>query len=149
MRPLIVVGVVLLVLTVVLPIVLMNTSPVGGRWTIMGIFCCVLAGIAAAGGALGLIGALDAGGKSWQVLPVIVGGTLLVGTVVALVQQRDLGDASWWYIASLLLVIIGAVGAPMMRTKSDGEDEDEPDEDQPSATDERSRQKSAAPAASD
>jgi len=124
LRPLLVVGVAFLALGVVGPIVLLLTSPEAGRWTFMGVVWALLAGIAAIGGSLGLIGALNCGGRTGYVLPIVFAGTLVVTTAVGLLLDGTIDDASTLFYISLVLILIGAAAAPIFAAL-DEDDEDE------------------------
>lgn len=150
LRPLLVVGVAFLALAVVVPIVLLVTWTEGGRWTVTGALWSLAAGIAAAAGALGLIGALNSGGRTGYILPFVFGGALLVNAIVGLWLDGTFDDAAALFYVSLLLIFIGAAAAPLFAARVD---EDEPHEPGPTASradsQHASGQREEAPAATD
>ena len=111
LRPLVCVGLAYFLVAVIAPCFVLGAGLYvePGNWSFTGSFWSLGAGAAGAVGALGVILAFSLGGKPVFVMPLIFGGAPVVNTFVSIVRQQSFDKVSAPFIASLLLVILGAV----------------------------------------
>jgi len=108
LRPFVCVGVAYFVIAIVVPLGLLARGE-KGAWTVKGVTWSLLAGVAGALGALGVILALHFGGKPIYVMPLVFGGAPVVNTLLSAAMNRAFGQLKAPFLAGLLLVITGAV----------------------------------------
>ncbi|MBM4012361.1 MAG: hypothetical protein FJ286_13435 [Planctomycetes bacterium] len=108
LRPFVCVGVAYFVIAIVVPLLLLARGE-KGAWTVKGVTWSLLAGVAGALGALGVILALHFGGKPIYVMPLVFGGAPVVNTLLSAAMNRSFGELKAPFLAGLLLVITGAV----------------------------------------
>jgi hypothetical protein len=110
LRPFVCVGIAYFLIAVVIPLMLIyGRSTDSGSWTAMGMTWSLLAGIAGAVGALGVILAFNAGGKPYYVMPLIFGFAPVVNTFISLTEKGSWQSVSPLFWISLGVVITGAV----------------------------------------
>jgi len=108
LRPFVCVGVSYFVIAVVVPLLLLARGE-KGAWTTKGVIWSLLAGVAGALGALGVILALHFGGKPIYVMPLVFGGAPVINTLLSAAMNRAFDQLKALFLAGLLLVITGAV----------------------------------------
>lgn len=109
-KPLICVGAAYFLVAIVVPtIILIAQGELKGHWTGTGITWSMLAGVAGALGAMGIILALTSGGKAVYVMPLVFGGAPVVNTFLSMYWS-----GAWkqgvhpLFVGGLALVITGA-----------------------------------------
>jgi hypothetical protein len=103
-------------IAIVVPLLLLARGGERGAWTTKGVVWSLLAGVCGAGGALGVILALNAfGGKPIYVMPLIYGGAPVVNTLLTAFLNRGFDQLKAPFLAGLLLVITGAVTVLVFR----------------------------------
>jgi hypothetical protein len=109
LRPFVCVGIAYFLIAVLVPLLLLARGGERGGWTVKGIVWSLLAGTAGALGALGIILALQFGGRPIYVMPLVFGGAPVVNTLLSAFMNRAFGDLKALFLAGLMLVILGAV----------------------------------------
>ena len=112
LRPFICVGMAYFLVAVLVPSVyFLPRDPTS--FTITGTFYSLLAGSVGAIGALGIILAFNFGGRPVFVMPLVFGGAPVINTIISMSQSwarsGAFGDISPLFLASLVMVIVGAV----------------------------------------
>lgn len=103
-------------IAIVVPLLLLARGGERGAWTARGVVWSLLAGACGAGGALGVILALNAfGGKPIYVMPLIYGGAPVVNTLLTAFLTRGFDQLKAPFLAGLLLVVTGAVTVLVFR----------------------------------
>ena len=80
-----------------------------GNWSTGGVLWSFLSGVVTAVGALGVILALTGGGSPIYVMPLIFGGAPVFNTLFSMWMSKTHREATPWFYAGLILVIVGAV----------------------------------------
>jgi hypothetical protein len=109
LRPFVCVGIAYFLIAVLVPLLLLARGGERGGWTVKGTVWSLLAGTAGALGALGIILALQFGGRPIYVMPLVFGGAPVVNTLLSAFMNRAFGDLKAPFLAGLMLVILGAV----------------------------------------
>ena len=109
LRPFMCVGAAYFFIAVLIPSLLLARGGERGGWTTKGVVWSLLAGVAGALGALGVILALGFGGKPIYVMPLVFGGAPVVNTLLTAFMNRAFGQLKAPFLAGLLLVVTGAV----------------------------------------
>ncbi len=110
LRPFLCVGLAFLLVAVVGPFTLLPAYPEpGGFGNIGGTIWALLAGAAAATGALSIIYAFNSGAKPTLVMPLVFGFSPIVNTITETLYKGLYGQVSNQFWISLFLVIAGAV----------------------------------------
>jgi hypothetical protein len=109
LRPFMCVGAAYFFIAVLIPSLLLARGGERGGWTTKGVVWSLLAGVAGALGALGVILALGFGGKPIYVMPLVFGGAPVVNTLLSAFMNRAFGQLKAPFLAGLLLVVTGAV----------------------------------------
>ena len=109
LRPFMCVGAAYFLIAVLVPAVLLARGGERGGWTTKGVVWSLLAGVAGALGALGVIMALGFGGRPIYVMPLVFGGAPVVNTLLSAFMNRAFGQLKAPFLAGLLLVVTGAV----------------------------------------
>jgi hypothetical protein len=109
LRPFMCVGIAYFVIAVIVPLALLARGGERGGWTNKGVLWSMLAGMAGALGALGVILALGFGGKPIYVMPLVFGGAPVVNTLLTAFMNRSFNQLKAPFLAGLILVIMGAV----------------------------------------
>ena len=104
------VGLAYFILAIVVPTIFLRTKGEKGAFTIKGIIWSLAAGVCGALGALGIIIALNAGGKAsfLYVMPLVFGCAPVVNTLVSMTMNRSLKRANSAFFAGIVLVAVGA-----------------------------------------
>jgi hypothetical protein len=108
-RPFICVGLAYFLIGVIVPIVLLKLRGERGQWSATGIIYSLLGGALGALGALGIILAINFGGKPVVVAPLVFGLAPIVNSFLTIYlagKTRDIGPI---FIAGLVMVMLGAV----------------------------------------
>jgi hypothetical protein len=108
-RPFMCVGLAYFLIGVIVPIVLLRLRGEQGEWTAKGIVYSLLGGVLGALGALGIILAINFGGKPLYVAPLVFGSAPVVNSFVTIYlagKTREIGPV---FLAGLVMVILGAV----------------------------------------
>lgn len=108
LRPFVCVGIAYFVIAVLVPSLLLLKGE-KGAWTTKGVVWSLLAGVAGACGALGVILALHFGGKPIYVMPLVFGGAPVINTLLTAAMNKAFDQLKAPFLAGLLLVITGAV----------------------------------------
>ena len=108
LRPFLCVGLAYFAIAVVVPYFLLPFFPEPGGWNTTGTVWSLMGGAVGAIGALGIIYAFNFGGKPIFVMPLVFGFAPVVNTFVETIS-KGMGQASPYFYASLLMVIVGAV----------------------------------------
>jgi hypothetical protein len=109
LKPLICVGLAYLIVAVIVPSVWLASTGKMSGWHFSGVTWSMMAGAAGAGGALGIILALTAGGKPIYVMPLVFGAAPIVNVFVSMFFARiPLRDVNPIFVAGLILVSVGA-----------------------------------------
>src|SRR5690242_19026207 len=106
--PFIGVGVAYFLIAVLAPVAVLATKGEKGKWTATGLFWSLLAGTITSVGALGIILALNYGGKPLYVMPLVFGCAPVVNTFVTMYMSKSYKEAGPLFYAGLILVIAGA-----------------------------------------
>jgi MFS family permease len=109
LRPFICVGLAYFLIAVLAPAVLLRTLNEAGQWSVSGVVWSLAAGAAGALGALGIILALAFRGSPVYVMPLVFGGAPVVNTFLTMYWNRSYKQAGPFFIAGLILVVLGAV----------------------------------------
>jgi hypothetical protein len=113
MRPFLCVGLAYFAIAVLVPTVILFQGNEPGGWSFSGILWSLVAGATGAVGALGIIMAFNFGGRPVYVMPLVFGGAPVVNTFTTItrsvVQYGTVGDLRLSFLASLVLVVVGAV----------------------------------------
>ena len=133
LRPFCCVGIAYFVIAVAVPVMILMATP--GNFSLTwgeiagGMMWSILAGVAGAIGALGIILAFNYGGKPIFVMPLVFGFAPVVNTLTSMVLGGSLDKISNFFFGSLMLGIAGAVtvlifapkakphGAPALESK--------------------------------
>ncbi len=110
LKPLICVGAAYLIVAIIVPIgVLLAQGELSGGWSAGGIRWSMMAGVAGALGAMGIILALTSGGKTIYVMPLVFGAAPVVNTFLSMYWSKSwkTGVSPVFYVG-LALVITGA-----------------------------------------
>ena len=110
LRPFICVGFAYFLIAVVFPLIVLLTKGETGKWSTAGTIWSFYAGSIGALGALGIILAFKFKGAPVYVMPLVFGCAPVVNTFVTMYMSRTSGDASKLFIASIVVVAIGAGG---------------------------------------
>ena len=90
LKPLICVGTAYFIVAIILPtLILISQGELGGDWSFRGIQWSVMAGVAGALGAMGIILALTSGGKTIYVMPIVFGGAPVVNTFLSMYWSKS------------------------------------------------------------
>ena len=110
LKPLICVGAAYFIVAIILPIViLVSQGQLSGDWTTRGITWSMMAGVAGAMGAMGIILALTSGGKAIYVMPIVFGGAPVINTFLSMYMSKAWKQGiNPVFFVGLVLVIIGA-----------------------------------------
>ncbi len=117
LRPFVCVGVAYFVIAVLVPSLLLLKGE-KGAWTTKGAIWSLLAGVAGACGALGVILALHFGGKPIYVMPLVFGGAPVINTLLTAAMNKSFDQLKAPFLAGLLLVITGAVTVLVFKPQS-------------------------------
>ena len=109
LRPFLCVGLAYFVIAVLVPSSLMRIFDEPGSFKFDGVVWALAGGAAGAVGALGIILAFNFGGKPIYVMPLVFGGAPVVNTLTTILSEGNLQAVGPFFLASLLLVIGGAV----------------------------------------
>ncbi len=115
LRPFVGVGLAYFLIAVLIPGALLSQKGEKGHWSLVGTLLSLLAGTVGALGALGIILALNFGGKPFYVMPFVFGLAPVVNTLVTATINRTFKQISFLFMVGLFLVICGAVGVLMSR----------------------------------
>ena len=117
LRPFVCVGIAYFVIAVLVPTLLLLKGE-KGSWTTRGVVWSLLAGVAGACGALGVILALQFGGKPIYVMPLVFGGAPVINTLLTAAMNKAFDQLKAPFLAGLLLVITGAVTVLVFKPQS-------------------------------
>jgi hypothetical protein len=109
LRPFICVGLAYFLIAVLTPLAILRTAGEAGHWSTTGIVWSLAAGAAGALGALGVILALAFHGSPVYVMPLVFGGAPVVNTFLTMFWNRSYKLVGPFFIAGLILVVLGAV----------------------------------------
>lgn len=110
LRPFLCVGWAYFAIAVIVPWILLGSFPdPGGFSNTSGVLWSLAAGAAGAIGALGIIYAFNFGGKPVFVMPLVFGFAPVINTLTETISKNLLGSVSGYFMASLAMVIVGAV----------------------------------------
>jgi MFS family permease len=115
LRPFICVGLAYFLIAVLAPSILLRMTGEAGHWSTSGIFWSLAAGAAGAVGALGIILALHFRGSPLYVMPLVFGCAPVVNTFLTMYWARSYRQAGPFFIAGLILVVVGAVTVMLSR----------------------------------
>jgi hypothetical protein len=118
LRPLLCVGLAYFVIAVALPFLLMPLLNDPGEWTFKGTLWSLAGGAAGAIGAIGIILAFNFGGKPIYVMPLVFGGAPVINTFTSLILARTVDQVGAFFLAGLIMVVIGAVTVLVFAPKS-------------------------------
>ena len=109
LKPWICVGVAYFIVAIIVPaIYLAYRGDLFQGWGFGGISWSLLAGIAGALGALGIIIALSNGGKPIYVMPLVFGGAPVLTVFVSMLMSGNTERPNSFFFAGLILVVVGA-----------------------------------------
>ena len=110
------------IVAIVVPtIFLASRGRLAGDWSFGGISWSVMAGVAGAMGALGIIIAMSNGGNAVYVMPLVFAGAPVLTVGISYFFARGGQPPSPMFYAGLILVIVGAVVVQVWRpASSDG-----------------------------
>lgn len=110
------VGLAYFLIAVVIPVAIIRSYGESGKWTVGGTLFSIVAGAVGAVGALGIILALNYGGDTVYVMPVVFGLAPVVNTLVTATLSRTFGKIKPIFLAGIATVALGAVGVLVFRT---------------------------------
>ena len=110
LKPLICVGAAYFIVALMVPIgLLASRGELVGDWSFSGISWSMMAGVAGAFGAMGIILALTSGGRPIYVMPIVFGGAPVVNVMLSMYWSKSWKQGvSPIFFAGLILVIVGA-----------------------------------------
>ncbi|HMO13495.1 MAG TPA: hypothetical protein PKD64_02230 [Pirellulaceae bacterium] len=123
LRPFLCVGLAYFVIAVLVPIPFLSSDP--GTLTFMGSTWSILAGVAGAFGALGIIYSFNFGGRPIFVMPLVFGMAPVVNTLSTTLAKGLWNEIGWSFKISLALVILGAVLVLTMAPKPEAKQKNE------------------------
>ncbi len=110
LRSLICVGIAYFLIAVVVPLILLSRKKEQGGWSIGGFVWSFAAGAIGAVGALGIILAFKFNGSPIFVMPLVFGCAPVMNTIVTMLMNRTVRNASFVFYLGIAIVAIGAVG---------------------------------------
>jgi hypothetical protein len=108
-RPFVCVGLAYFLIAVIVPIILLKVQGERGNWTATGIIYSFLGGALGALGALGIILAINFGGKPIYVAPLVFGTAPVVNSFVTIYLAGRMREIGPLFLAGLVMVILGSV----------------------------------------
>jgi MFS family permease len=115
LRPFVCVGLAYFLIAVLAPVVMLRMFGEAGHWSTTGIVWSLAAGAAGAVGALGIILALAFRGSPLYVMPLVFGCAPVVNTFLTMYWNKSYKQAGPFFIAGLILVVVGAVTVMLSR----------------------------------
>lgn len=115
LRPFICVGLAYFLIGVLVPGLLLWFRGEKGQWTATGIVWSLAGGAVGAVGALGIIMALNFGGKPVYVMPLVFGGAPVVNSFLTIVWAKKLREVGPLFLAGLVIVLLGAITVLMFK----------------------------------
>ncbi len=113
------VGLAYFVITVIVPIYILNTTGEQGAFSTKGVRWGLGAGACGALGALGIITALTNGGSPIYVMPIVFGCAPVVNTFVSIWMGKLFDRMTPGFFLGILLVALGAVGVFAFKPQAD------------------------------
>jgi hypothetical protein len=110
LKPFVFVGIAYFFIAVLFPGAILSQKGEKGHWSFGGVVLSFLAGSVGALGALGVILALNFGGKPAYVMPFVFGFAPVVNTLVTTAINKSFRDIKFLFVVGLVFVILGAVG---------------------------------------
>jgi hypothetical protein len=108
-RPFVCVGLAYFLIAVIVPIILLKVKGERGNWTTSGIIYSFFGGALGALGALGIILAINFGGKPIYVAPLVFGSAPVVNSFLTIYLAGRMREIGPLFLAGLVMVILGAV----------------------------------------
>ncbi len=108
--PLMCVGIAYFLIAVMVPVVVLFTKGETGGWSISGFVWSFVAGVIGALGAVGMIIALGNLGSPVYVVPLVFGGAPVINTLVTMLLNRTMRNASVLFYLGIVIVAVGAAG---------------------------------------
>ena len=136
LRPLFCVGLAYFLIAVIVPLLILSRTG-APDWNYAGAFGSLAAGACGAIGALGIILSFTFGGKPVFVMPIVFGGAPIINTMISVIEKGTDEGIPALFVASLTIVIIGAIATLVCAPKpGPGKPvENEGDEDSPRPAD--------------
>ncbi len=110
LKPFVFVGVAYFFIAVLFPGLMLTKKNEKGDWSFIGTVLSFFAGAVGALGALGIIMALNFGGKPVYVMPFVFGLAPVVNTLVTATINKTFNQIKFPFMIGLALVILGAIG---------------------------------------
>jgi hypothetical protein len=108
-RPFMCVGIAYFLIGVIVPIVLLKARGERGEWTARGVVFSLLGGALGALGALGIILAINFGGKPIYVAPLVFGSAPVINSFLTIYLAGKMREIGPVFLAGLVMVMLGAV----------------------------------------
>ncbi|MBN1854442.1 MAG: hypothetical protein JW829_17050 [Pirellulales bacterium] len=115
LRPMTCVGLAIFVIGVLVPIVFLRVWGEAGHWSVAGMVWNMAAGVVAVIGVMGLLFAFYFGGWPIYVLPLVIGGVLIVNSFLSIFLAGIKQQINWIFGAGLVMLMLGAVLALISR----------------------------------
>ncbi|MEZ6134088.1 MAG: hypothetical protein R3C53_04165 [Pirellulaceae bacterium] len=110
MRAFVGVGLAYFLIAVIFPVLVLRRGKEPGNWTISGVVYSLVAGAVGAIGALGIILALQYGGQTVYVMPLVFGFAPVVNTLVTAFLSRTFNQIRPIFIIGIVTAALGAAG---------------------------------------
>ncbi len=119
LKPLICVGLAYFIVAIIVPVIILwMAGTLSGDWTFSGTMWSIMAGVAGAFGALGIILALTSGGSPLYVMPLVFGGAPIINVIIAMWAAKiPWKEANPLFYAGLIMVVVGATFVLMAKPK--------------------------------
>jgi hypothetical protein len=108
-RPFICVGLAYMLIGIIVPAILLRWRGEKGSFSAVGILWSFVAGVAGAIGALGILLALEYGGRPVYVMPLVFGGAPVVNAFFTIYMTKRMREVKPIFLAGLIMVALGAV----------------------------------------
>lgn len=118
LRPFVCVGLAYFLIGVIVPTIWLHLRGEKGEWTLSGIMWSFAGGALGAIGAFSIVLAYKFGGRPIYVMPLVFGGAPAVNAFLTVVMAKRLKEIGPWFLASMIIVVIGVVVLSLARPYS-------------------------------
>ena len=118
LRPFMCVGLAYFGIAVIVPAIILAMRGESGRWTRVGTTYSLVAGMAGALGALGIILAKKAGGNALMVAPLVFGAAPVINTLTTMFMTKSFRQIRPMFLLGLVMVIAGSLAVLYFRPQA-------------------------------